>query len=78
MAELVEAFGAGVAPGAVGDEQHPDRLHIAVGGLGHSVRPAAERRSCRLDGVDAVGLAVGSAGLTIRATYLDHRHSSSA
>ena len=35
---------------------------------------AGPERVGRLDGVDAVGLAVGAAGLTIRATDLDHRH----
>jgi hypothetical protein len=31
MAELVEARGAGVAPGTEGDQQHPDRFHVAIG-----------------------------------------------
>jgi hypothetical protein len=60
----------------VGHEQHPDRFHVAVGGLRQSVRPATQRRSRRLDGVDAVGLAVLAAGLTIGATDLDHHHPS--
>ena len=74
MTELIEAGDAGVTSGAVGDEQHPDRFHVAVSGLRHARGPATQRRSCRLDGIDAVGLAVGAAGLTIRATDLDHRH----
>jgi len=73
MTELVEAFDAGVASGAVGDEQRPDRFHVAIGGLRHTVGAARQRRSRRLDRVDAVGLAVGAAGLTVRATDLDHR-----
>ena len=74
MAELVEALDAGVASGAVGDEQHPDRFDVAIGGLGHAVGAAAQRRSSGLDGIDAVGLAVAATGLTVRAIDLDHRH----
>jgi hypothetical protein len=38
---------------------------------------ATQRRPSGLHSVDAVGLAVASAGLTIRAIDLDHRHSHS-
>ena len=42
MAELVETLDARVASGAVGDEQHPDRFHVAVGGLGHRRSPGPD------------------------------------
>ena len=74
MAELVETLRARVTPGAISHHQHPDRLDIAVSGLGHRRGAAAEGRSSCLDGVDAVGLAVSAAGLTIRAADLNHRH----
>jgi hypothetical protein len=35
VAELVETPGAGLAPGPEGDEQHPDRLHVAIASLGN-------------------------------------------
>ena len=46
MAQLVETLDAGVAPGAVGDEQHPDRLDVAIGSLGHRrARPDSAARA---------------------------------
>ena len=74
MAELVEQPDAGLAPGAGSDEQYPDRFHVAVGGLGHAVGPAAQRRPGRLHGVDGVGLAVAAASLPVGAINLDHRN----
>ena len=74
MAELVETLRARVTPGAISDHQHPDRLDVAVASLGHRRGAAAERCSSRLDGVDAVGLAVRPSGLTIRTPDLDHDH----
>ena len=75
MAELVEALDAGVAPGAEGDQQHPDRLHVAVGGLGHRPWPGhcSAARAASTASI-AVGLAVAAAGLTVRAIDLDHHH----
>ena len=78
MAELVEALDAGVAPGAEGDEQRPDRFHVAVGGLRHTVRPTAECRPSGLDRVDGVGLAVPATGLTVGTAHLDHGHPGAA
>ena len=72
MAELVEILGAAVASRAVGDEQHPDRLDVAVSGLRHAVRSAAERGSSGLDRVDRIGIAVGPSSLPVRSTDLDH------
>jgi hypothetical protein len=37
VAKLVEAFDTGIASGTVGDEQRPDRFHVAIRGLGHTV-----------------------------------------
>jgi hypothetical protein len=71
MAQLVETLRAGVASRAMGDDEHPDRLDVAIGDLRHSSRSATQRRSCRLDGVDRVGLVVG--GLTITVTTLASR-----
>ena len=78
MAELVEQPDTGLASGTGSDKQHPDRFHVAVGGLGHPLGPAAQRRPGRLDGVDGVGLAVAAAGLPVGAINLDHRHPSAA
>jgi hypothetical protein len=75
MTELVETPRAGLTAGTVSDEQHPDRFHSAIGGLGHRRRPAAQRGAGRFHGVDAVGLAVAAAGLTVGSIDLDHRHS---
>ena len=78
MTELVETLDAHVTARAVPNEQHPDRLDVAIGGLRHSVRPTRQRRSGSLHSVDAVGLAVGATGLTIGATDLDHCHAGAA
>ena len=74
MAELVEALGAAVASRPEGDQQDPDRFHVAIGGLRHALGAAAQRRSSGLDGIDAVGLAVAATGLPVRAINLDHHH----
>ena len=42
MAELVETLRPRVTPGAVRDHQHPDRLDVAVSGLGHRRGTAAD------------------------------------
>ena len=74
MADLVEALDAHVTPRAVGDEQRPDRFHVAIGGLRHARRAARQGGAGGLHGVEAVGLAVPATGLTIGAIDLHHRH----
>jgi hypothetical protein len=49
MAELVEQLDAHVTPRAVRHQQHPDRFHVAVGGLGHAVgRPLSAARAASI------------------------------
>ena len=78
MAELVEQLDAHLTSRAVRHQQHPDRFHVAIRGLGHAVGPTAECRSSGLDRVDGVGLAVTTPGLTIGAINLDHLHPGAA
>jgi hypothetical protein len=74
MTELVETSSTGLTAGTVSDQQHPDRFHRAIGGLRHRRRPATQRGAGRFHGVDAVGLAVAAAGLTVGSIDLDHRY----
>jgi hypothetical protein len=78
VADLVEALDAHLASRAVSDEQRPDRLHAAIGGLRHARRAARQRRSSGLHRIDGVGLAVAATGLPVRAIDLHHRHPNTA
>jgi hypothetical protein len=78
VAQLIETTGAGLTSRAKRHHQHPDRLHVAIGGLRHAVRASAQRGAGCFDGIDAVGLAVTASGLAVGAIDLDHRHTDTA
>ena len=72
VVDLVDRLSAGFERRAPGDAQHPDRLHQAVAGLGHSGGFAAERGPSRGFGVDGVGLAAAPSRLAVGAVHLHH------
>ena len=72
MADLVERFDPRLAGGTLGDDQRPDRLHLAVPGLGHRLHPAVVSGAGCLDRVGRVGLAVMTASLAVGPVDLDH------
>ena len=72
VVDLVDRLSAGFERRAPGDAQHPDRLHQAVAGLGHSGGFAAEGGPSRGFGVDGVGLAAAPSRLAVGAVHLHH------
>ena len=57
---------------ALGHEQRPDGLDVAVSGLGCAGAAAAQHSPGRLDGVGGVRLALGPAHLAVGPVDLDH------
>lgn len=72
--DLVDRLGAGLDGGAADHLQGPDGLHDAVAGLGPAVGATGQDGGRGGVGIDGVGLAVGPAGLAVRAVDVGHGH----
>jgi hypothetical protein len=78
MADLIERLDLRGARRALGHDERPDRLHVAVAALARSLGSARQRGAGRLDGVGRVRLTRPPASLAVRSVDLDHFHSGAA
>ena len=72
VAELVEGPGPGGPPAALGHRQRPDRLHVAVPGLGFPRRSPRQRGPGRFDCVEWIRLALTAPHQAVGPVDLHH------
>ena len=71
MAHLDDGLDPRLSRRALGDDERADRLDGPVAGLRVALGLAGQRRACRLDRVEGVGLARVAACLAVRSVDLD-------
>ena len=72
MADLVERLDLGGAGAALGHDERPDRLHVAVAGLACTLGSPRQRRPSRFHGISWIRLAGAAARLAVGPVDLDH------
>ena len=78
MADLIQVLDAHVAARAARHQQRADRFDVSIGGLRDPRRTTRQRRPCRFDRVELVGLAVPTTLLSVRTIDLDHHQTPTA
>lgn len=74
MADLIQLGDLGRLGRTLGHDERPDRLHVAVTGLGQPELAFAQRGAGGFDGVERVSLSLPAPLLAVRAVDLDYRH----